>query len=74
MHQVAEVMVAEWIVAHVLHDTAAVGVSVSFLQLLGRYIGEPPPDGRDDVVLPCHVDDLLMREYGIGVGGQDAEE
>src|ERR1019366_2453298 len=65
MRQVAEFDAAEWMVAEVLYTAPAIGVGMSFFELL---FGEPRialEDERTDLVRPQQVNDLLVGQHGI---------
>ena len=68
MHQVAELMAAERVIAQVLYDRASVGVGVSFFQLIVSDARVAVTEQRHDLVFPEHVHDLFVREHGVGVG------
>ena len=68
MHKVAEEMAAEGIVADVLYEAAAVGVGVSFAEVGVSRAGVAGQQYRTNLVVPEHVDDLLMGEDGVGWG------
>ena len=67
MNQVAELLVAERIVAHVLHECAFVGVGVRLAHLVVGEAGIAGQDHGAQVVVPEEIDDLLVRENGIRV-------
>ena len=69
VQQVAHQLVAEGVVADVLNDGSAIGVGVGFPDLVRRDAGIAAAKQRDDVGFPGEVDDLLMREDGVGGGG-----
>src|SRR4051812_49259327 len=71
---VGEQLAAEGVVADVLDDGAAVGVGVSLLDLIVGDGGIAAAKQGDDVGLPGEIDDLLVREDGIGVGGGRRKE
>jgi len=52
MHQIAELLTAEWIVAKILNHGAAIGVGVSFFELIVRKSGIFLKKKRLDFVSP----------------------
>src|ERR1700752_3909540 len=62
MGEVAEVLVTEWVVAHVLYQGTAVGKGVCFLQILCAGAGESFGEQGLNVVLPKEVDDFFVRQ------------
>ena len=67
VHQVAEQPAPERVVAHVLHDAAAVGVSVGFGQLVRSGGGIERQQHRLDGILPSRVHDRFVGQNRIGV-------
>jgi hypothetical protein len=74
VHQVGELVRAEGIVAHVLDDGTAIGIGVALGELVGGEAGIALLEQRKDVLRPCHVDDLLVREQRVGTGGDECRE
>ena len=73
--EVREELVAEGIVADVLDDAATVGVGAGVLDLLGGEVGIAALEQRDDGAVPGEIDELLVGEQRVGVGGTgDAEK
>jgi hypothetical protein len=69
MSQVAEELVAEWIISDVLDETTAVskGVGLAELGRGGRW--EAFQKQRLDLVFPENIDEFLVREQGISRTG-----
>lgn len=65
MSKIAEVLVAERVVAHVLHQRAAVGKSMCLFQIIPGCCRKTLQEKWLDVVFPEQVDDFFMREDGI---------
>jgi hypothetical protein len=72
--EVGEELVAEGIVAEVLNGAAAVGVTVSLLELRFGECGEVLEQKRTDGLLPGEVDQLLMGLDRVGDGRRCREE
>ena len=70
MHEVAEELAVERIIAHILDDGAPIGVRMGLAQLLFGSLGKPHEQQRLDSVRPVTIDDLLVTENGIGGGRQ----
>lgn len=68
VHEIANFLVAERIVAHVLNDATAIGVSVGFFELLRSQVGKFLQEKRLDLVFPGHVHDFFMGQDGIRIG------
>jgi hypothetical protein len=66
MSQVAEELAAEWVIADVLKETAALSIGVGFAQLVGGGLREAFQEQRLDLVLPKYIDQFLMREQRVG--------
>ena len=66
--EIGEGRVAEGIVADVLNDTAAVGVSASVLKLGWGEGGITAEEKWNDGLLPGEIDELLVREEGVCAG------
>ena len=60
-------MAAVRVIAKVLDDGAAVGVSVRGAQLIVGGVGEARQQQRADALLPSRIDDGLVRENGVGL-------
>ena len=67
MHQIAEELAAERVVAHVLDDATRVGIGVGLDEIVGSGLGIAPEEDRPDVTVPGGVDDRLVGEHRIGV-------
>ena len=67
MKKIAEILFAEGIVAHVLHQTAAVGKGMSMAKFVGRCIREPLQQQGPHFILPFQINHLFVRKHGIGV-------
>ena len=65
MGEIAEVLVAERVVTHVLYQRSAIGKGVRLFQILRGRCRETFLEQRLNVILPKKVDDFFMREYGI---------
>ena len=65
MYQIAELHTAKRIVAKILYDSAAIGISVSFLQLVFRQASKALHEKRAKLIGPNQVDDLFMVEHGV---------
>jgi hypothetical protein len=61
--------VAKGVVADVLDDAAAVGVGAGVFDLGGGEVGVAALEERDDGGVPGEVDELLVGEERVGVGG-----
>ena len=72
--EVGEELVAEGVVADVLDDAAAVGVGAGVLDLGGGEVRVAALEQRDDGAVPGEIDELLVGEEGVGVGGPDDAE
>ncbi len=60
MGEVAEVLIPERIVAHILDQRTSVGKGVSFPQIVGARTRESLGEQGLNVVLPQQVDDFLV--------------
>src|SRR5208337_4463609 len=65
MRQIAELLAAEWVVAEVLDDRAAVGIGMRLRNLVFRQRRKSLEQERPDLVFPEQVDNFLMRQDGI---------
>jgi len=65
VHQIAEFHAAERIVAEVLDDSAAIRVTVCFLELLFRQRWKSLEKKRLQFIGPHQVHDFLVRQHGI---------
>jgi hypothetical protein len=65
MSEVAEILAAERVVAHVLNQRTAVGEGMRFFQIIRGSAGESLAEQRSDVILPQQIDDLFVRQYRI---------
>ena len=75
VQQIGEERLAHGVVAEVLDDTSAVGVGAGLAQLGRSEVGVAAQQQRLYGVGPGEVDDLLVGEDGVGVGGlRDREE
>src|SRR6202789_712016 len=77
--EVAEIFIAEGVVAHILHERSAIGVGVGFFQLLIGEAREARFQHGLTAAIPEQIDDLLVSENGIGNAawseeGSDAQE
>ena len=68
VHQVAEILAAAGIVAHILNQAAAVSVGMCLAQIFGGRVGKPRQQHGLNLVLPRQIDDLLMGQDGIASG------
>ncbi len=66
--QVREQPVAERIVAHVLDHASGVCIGACSFQIGGGQVWIATEQQRNNRILPGEVDELLMREQGVGVG------
>src|SRR5215831_17024985 len=62
MQQITEVFLSERIVAHILHETAAVRESMGTTKIVLGRIRKALQQHGLQAVFPCKVDDLLMRK------------
>jgi hypothetical protein len=79
VREVAEIFIAEGVVAHILHERSAIGVGVGFFQFLIGEAGEARFQHGLNAAIPEQIDDLLVGENGIGPAawneeGSDAQE
>ncbi len=74
VHQVAELLVAEGIVAHVLDHRTAIRIGMRLPHLVVRQPGIPRQDHRPQLIVPQQIDDLFMREHGICVRRSAADQ
>ena len=79
MRQVAELFVAERIVAHVLQKRAAIGEGVRFPEVILGSGWKAMEKQRNEVIFPDEINDFLMGKNGIGVtrayeGGEDSAQ
>jgi hypothetical protein len=65
VHQIAEFHAAKRIVAKILNDRAAIGVSVCLRQLVFREAGKTLKEKWAELIGPNQVNDLLMGEHGV---------
>src|SRR6185312_4920231 len=65
VEKIAEELIAERIVAHVLQNASAVGVGVGLLQVLFRGVREALEQQGLNVVVPHQVHDLLVGQHRI---------
>jgi hypothetical protein len=65
MRQIAELLAAEWVVAEILDDGAAVGIGVRLRNLVLRQRRKSLEQQRPDLIFPEQVYDFLMRQDGI---------
>ena len=65
MHQVAEFSAAEWVVAEILDDRAAVSIGVRLFDLVFRESGNRLSRRGRISIGPEQVDDFLVRQNGI---------
>ena len=72
--EVGKELVAEGVVADVLDDAAAVGVGTGVLDLLGREVRVAALEKGNDGAIPGEIDELLVGEERVGVGGGRAGE
>jgi hypothetical protein len=52
VHESAEILVAEGVVAHVLNKRTPIGEGVRFFQILGRRVWEALKEQRLNLILP----------------------
>src|ERR1700745_2038415 len=62
MNKVTEVLAAERVVTHVLHNAAAVCVGMSLAQIVFGSLRKALAQQRRNLVIPGDVHDLLMGE------------
>ncbi len=74
VHQVAELLIAEGIVAHVLDDCSAIRIGVRLPHLLVREPGIARQDHRPQLIVPQQIDNLFVCEHGICVRATAADE
>jgi len=79
MRQIAELLVAEWVVAEVLDDGTAVGIGVRLRNLVLRQRRKSLEQEGPDLIFPEQVYDFLVRQDGIrkratGAHQQDTED
>ena len=65
VHQIAKFQTAKRIVAKILNDGAAIGVSVCLFQLVFREAGKTLKEKWAELIGPNQVNDLLMGEHGV---------
>ena len=65
MRQVAELLTAEWEVAEVLNDGAAVGIGMRLPNPVFRQRRKSLEKQRPDLIFPEQVDNFLMRQDGL---------
>jgi len=68
VREVAEILVPERIISHILHHRAAVGKGVRLLQI-SSVAAESASSAKQESVFPSQVDDLFVSEHGIGCAG-----
>src|SRR6266498_3780101 len=73
MNKVAEELVAEGIVAHVLHQAPAISERMRMLQIVGRALWKPLLQYGLYAILPCEINNLFVSEYRIGMKGPTTE-
>ena len=66
MGEVAEVLVAKWVVAHVLNQRPSIGEGVRFLQILWSRCWESLGQQWLNVILPKKIDNFFVGEHRIG--------
>ena len=64
VQQVTEVFIAERIIAEVLDDAPAIRVGVRVIELIFRWLRKSLFQKRLDLVCPCEINDLFVREHG----------
>jgi hypothetical protein len=74
VNQVAEFDAAEGIVAKVLDDGAAIGISVCFRELGFCESGKALEEKRAKITGPRQVHDFLVGEHGVGERASGAQE
>src|SRR4051794_26359084 len=65
VHQVAEFSAAEGVITEILNDGTAIGVGVSFAELIFRHARKSFQEEGLDLTAPDQVDDLLMSKNRI---------
>ena len=63
--QIAEELVAERVVAHVLQHASAVGVGMGLLQVLFGGVRETLQQQRLNLIIPHQIHDLLVGQHRI---------
>jgi len=74
VHQVAEFLAAEGILAELLDDGATIRVRVGFLDLLVGEAGESLLNEGADVSDPQEIDDFFVSQNGVGQASRHACE
>src|SRR5208337_2112220 len=74
MRQIAELLAAEWVVAEVLDDGAAVGIGMRLRNLVFRQRRKSLEQQRPDLIFPEQVDNFFMRQDGICKQAQAAHQ
>jgi len=77
VHQIAEFHAAKGIVAEVLDDGAAVGITVGLLKLLFRELWKSLEKKWAEIIGPHEVYDFLVGEHGVcerNTGAQEHDE
>jgi hypothetical protein len=65
VHEVAEFLTAERIIAEILDDRPSIGISVGLFELIFRQSGKPLEQKGLDLIGPEQVDDFLVRKNGV---------
>src|ERR1051326_1892751 len=66
VHQVAEELAAERVVAHVLNDASTVGIGMRLYQISGRGARESTQKQRLQTGVPRGINNRFMTEDGVG--------
>ena len=66
MRKFAEFLAAKWVVSQILYNRAAIGVGMSFLDLVFSYTGKAFDEEGPNPGGPCQVYDLLVSQNGVG--------
>src|SRR4029077_2466118 len=74
VHQIAEFHAAKRVVAQVLDDGAAIGVTVGLLELVLRELRKSLQKKWAELISPHQVDDFLVGEHGVGKRTTGAQE
>ncbi len=74
MRQIAEEAAAEWVIPHVLHNAAAIGIGVGLLQFFGRRHGKSLQKHFPDGVVPHRVNDGFVGEHRIAIEDRVANQ
>jgi len=78
MGEIGEGLIAEWVIADVLNNAAAIGIGSGLFKIGGGEVGITAEEKGNDGIVPGKVDELLVREEGVGgeraCGGEEQDE